>query len=53
MIIIIIIIIIIIVIIIIIINCHLYFGRRRILIPESSEKIPSSRVELNSQPSEF
>ena len=42
-----------IIIIIIIINCHLYFGRRRILIPESSEKIPSSRVELNSQPSEF
>ena len=44
------------VIIIIIINiCHLYFGRRRILIPESSEKIPSSRVESNSQPfwSEF
>ena len=34
-------------------NCHLYFGRRRILIPERSEKIPSSRVELNSQPSEF
>ena len=45
--------IIVIIIIIIIINCHLYFGRRRILIPENSEKIPSFRVELNSQPSEF